>query len=319
MMNNIVFLDAYTLNPGDIDFRVLEELGSLTVYDRTDPIQTEQRCRNADIVIVNKFKVDDYTLSMMSSVRYIAVAATGYNNIEITEVTRRAIPVSNVKGYGTASVAQYVMAGILSFVNRTDHYVREVRAGRWVASPDFCFYDHSIYDLEGRVMGIVGYGDIGRKAAQLAKAFGMKVLVHTRTVPNNQEPGIRFTDLHEVFRNSDVLSLHCPLTPETAGMVREDTLSMMKESALLVNTGRGALVREDDLYEALKSGTIAGALLDVLAVEPPPSMVRLSELSNCFITPHIAWASVESRRNLVNGVADNVRAFLAGQWINRVY
>lgn len=318
-MPKIVYLDAYTLNPGDIDFEAIARHGELICYDRSDVADLPERCKNADVLIVNKFKVDRTALDLMPSIRYVAVSATGFNNVDIDEVKRRGIPVSNVRNYGSDSVAQYVFAAMLSFYNRTDHYAREVKAARWNTCRDFCFYDHSIHDLSGRVLGIIGFGDIGHKVAQLGLAFGMNVLVHTRTIPAMKMEKLAFTDREEVFRRADVLSLHCPLTPDTDKLIDAGTLGMMKKNALLINTGRGGLINEADLYEALSGNAIAGAILDVLTVEPPQAPVLLMQLKNCMITPHIAWASVESRKNLVNGLAENINAFLSGQWINRVY
>lgn len=318
-MTEIVFLDAYSLNPGDIDFRALEELGSLSVYDRTEAAQVAERCRDAEIVIVNKFRVDHSNLPLMPSVKYIVVAATGYNNIDPDAVKSAGIPVSNVRAYGTDSVAQYVLASMLAFYNRTDHYVREVKAGRWQQSPDFCFYDHSVRDLSGKMLGIIGYGAIGSRVAQLGLAFGMEVLSYTRTPPETVPAGCRLVGMEELLRQSDVISLHCPLTAETDRLINTTTLDLMKNNVLLINTGRGGLVDENDLYDALSSGRIAGAILDVLTTEPPAAHIKLTELENCLITPHIAWASVESRQKLADGIAANIKAYLHGQWTNRVY
>lgn len=317
-INKIVFLDAYTNNPGDITFDPIAVLGDFFAYDRTSVDELGDRVKDADIVIVNKFKVDEVSLAEMENVKYIIVAATGFNNIDIDAVKKKRIPVSNVSGYSIHSVSQHVFASIFALLNRHEHYNAEVKSGRWAKSMDFCFYDQSIFELYGKTLGIIGYGDIGRRVGDLALAFGMNVIVHTRNTMKPKSDGISFVDLDTIWTNSDFVSLHCPLTAETNQLVRKENLKKMKPNAILINTGRGALVNEMDLFYALDHGVIRAAALDVLTQEPPALHNPLLNHPSCLVTPHIAWAGQDARKKLIQGIADNILAYQNGNLINVV-
>lgn len=317
----IVFLDAFTNNPGDLSFESISLLGNLKVYDRTENTNIElisERCVNAEIVIVNKFPVNEMTLTCMPDVKYIVVAATGYNNIDIESVKKRNIQVSNVKGYSSESVTQHIFASILTLLNKIEYYDHQVKNGRWSASLDFCFYDHSILELSGKTMGIFGYGNIGSRVGKVAHAFGMKIIA-TVTNKNKEKPDyVTFVDEEAIFRDSDFLSLHCPLTDATSGIINKSNLLRMKNNAILINTARGKLIEERDLFYALDHGLIAGAILDVLTHEPPSITNPLLNHSRSLITPHIAWAGQQSRKKLIEGIASNISAYCSGQWLNRI-
>ena len=307
----IVVLDGFTLNPGDLDWRALEEIGDVTVYARTPLAETVARAAGAEIVLTNKAPVSAAHLAELPALRYIGVLATGFNIVDVAAARARGIVVANVPGYGTASVAQHVFALILELAQRTGHHAQTVREGRWSASEDFCYWDFPLLELAGRTLGIVGYGAIGQAVAEIGRAFGMRVLASTRTP--RVAPGVEFGPVEEVFRQADVVTLHCPLTPETQGLVHAGRLAGMKRGAFLINTGRGALVVERDLAAALEAGQIAGAGLDVLSVEPPSVDNPLLTARNCLITPHIAWATGAARVRLMGIAVANVRAFLAGR------
>ncbi|HET6441381.1 MAG TPA: D-2-hydroxyacid dehydrogenase [Phycisphaerae bacterium] len=307
----IVVLDGYTMNPGDLSWEGLEGLGECTVYDRTPPEEVLARAAGAEIVLTNKVVFDGAVMARLPALKYIGVLATGYNIIDTAAARERGIVVTNVPAYSTRSVAQLVMALVLELAHHVGHHARTVREGRWTASKDFAYWDYPLVELDGLVMGIVGFGQTGRAVADLARAFGMHVLVHTRTPTAG--PSVEFVDLATLLRRSDVVSLHCPLTPETEGLVNAGRLALMKPTALLINTSRGPVVNERDLAEALSAGRIAGAGLDVLSTEPPKADNPLLAAKNCFITPHIAWATRAARERLMKTVVANVRAFLAGR------
>lgn len=314
----IVFLDAYTMNPGDLDFSPLQNLGHCTFYDRTQPEELAERAGEADIIIVNKFPVNRDTLAFMPKVQYICVAATGYNNIDIQAVREKNIKVSNVRDYSTDSVVQHVFACILSGYNRIEEYDRQIKSGTWSNQPDFCYYDQTIPSLRQKTIGIAGYGSIGKKVASIALAFGMNVVVYTRSAVTNQE-GITQVGLDELFLQADILTLHMPLTEETRKFVRKEYIRLMKPGSVIINTARGPLVDVDDLLEALNSGILAGAYLDVWETEPPSDHHPLLLHPDCKMTPHVAWAGIEARQNLLEGLVGNIRAFLDGKWIFPVY
>jgi len=309
----IVVLDGYTLNPGDLSWDELRSLGACTIHDRTPPDQTVPRAADATIVLTNKVVLDRDTLCRLPRLAYVGVLATGYNVIDLAEAGRRGIVVTNVPSYSTRSVAQMVFAHLLNLTQHVAHHAEAVRQGRWTSSPDFCFWDYPLVELDGLTIGIVGYGRIGREGAQIALALGMKVLAYDLAAPNDPADGVDLVDLESLFRRSDVVSLHCPLTPETQNLVNAQRLSWMKPTAWLINTGRGPLVDEPALADALCSGRIAGAGLDVLSKEPPGQDNPLLAAKNCFITPHIAWATRAARARLMHEVVENVRAFLAGR------
>lgn len=307
----IVVLDGYTMNPGDLSWEGLEGLGECAVYERTPPARVVERAAGAEVVLTNKVPFDAERMARLPELKYIGVLATGYNIIDTAAARERGIVVTNVPAYATRSVAQLVMALVLELAHHVGHHARTVREGRWTASKDFAYWDWPLVELEGLVMGIVGFGRTGRAVADLARAFGMRVLVHTRTPTAG--PRVEFWDLETLLRRSDVVSLHCPLMPETEGLVNARRLAMMKPTAFLINTSRGPVVNERDLAEALSAGRIAGAGLDVLSTEPPKADNPLLAAKNCFITPHIAWATRAARERLMKTVVANVRAFLAGR------
>ena len=284
------------------------------VYDRTAPDHVVTRAVDADVVFTNKCPLGAMTIERLPRLSYVGVLATGFNVVDVASAAARRIPVTNVPGYGTASVAQHVFALLLELAQRAGHHAATVSEGRWSASSDFCYWDFPLTELAGRTLGIVGFGEIGRAVAAIARAFGMNVVAVSRT-PRIAE-GIRFVEMDELFSTADVVTLHCPLTPETQGLIHATRLAKMKPTALLINTGRGPLVVEQDLADALNSGRIAGAGLDVLSVEPPPRTNPLLTAKNCLITPHIAWATRAARARLMDTAVANLRAFLAGKYQN---
>jgi glycerate dehydrogenase len=308
----IVVLDGFTLNPGDLSWAELQALGVCDIYDRTPPEQVLTRAAEADIILTNKTPVKREHIERLPKLRYIGVLATGYNIVDIAAARARNIPVTNIPTYGTRSVAQMTFALLLELTQQAGHHAATVRAGRWTASQDFCYWDYPLIELDQLTMGLVGFGRIGRAVAELATAFGLKVLAHDRVQPPQTPAHVRFVDLETLFRESDIVSLHCPLTPETQHLVNAERLGWMKPSAFLLNTSRGPLVDEQALAEALNGSKIAGAGLDVLPVEPPPAQSPLLTAKNCFITPHIAWATRAARARLMNCALANVRAFLDG-------
>lgn len=308
----IVVLDGHTLNPGDLSWDGLKALGECTFYDRTPPAEVVARMAGAEIAVTNKAVMDRQTILALPKLKFIAVTATGYNIVDIAAARERNIPVSNVPLYGTRSVAQHTFALLLELTQHAGHHAQTVREGRWARSLDWCYWDHPLVELDGLTLGIIGFGRIGQATAEIARAFGMNVLAASRS-PKSPRDGVVFADVETVFRASDVLSLHCPLTPETKHLVNRERLALMKPSAFLLNTSRGPLVDEAALAEALNTGRIAGAAVDVLSVEPPSADNPLLGAKNCLITPHIAWATKAARARLMQTTVDNVRAFLAGQ------
>jgi len=309
----IVVLDGYTLNPGDLSWEALARLGHCQVYERTPPDKVLQRAGQADIIITNKVVIGRYEIERLPNLKYIGVSATGYNVVDVEAARQRNIPVTNVPDYATESVAQAVFALLLELTNHVGHHALTVRQGRWSACKDFCYWDYPLIELQGLTMGIVGLGRIGQAVARIAGAFGMRVLGCDVDPAKAALEGIEFVDHDTVFARADVVSLHCPLTAGTEELVNAGRLSQMKESAFLINTSRGGLVNEHDLADALNSGGIAGAGLDVLSVEPPAADNPLLSAKNCYITPHIAWASRSARIRLMTTLVDNVRGFLDGK------
>lgn len=318
----IVVLDGYTLNPGDLSWSALESLGDCAFFDRTPREEIPGRAAHAEVVLTNKVALGREEMARLPRLRYIGVLATGYNIIDVEAARERGIAVTNVPAYSTASVAQMVFALLLELTQQVGHHARQVREGRWSASADFCFWDRPLIELDGLTLGIVGFGAIGRRVARLAHAFGMEVLVQTahpekyRGTPEGER--VRFVELDELFGRSDAVSLHCPLTDETRGMIDARRLGTMKPGAFLINTGRGPLIDEAALAAALEAGSIAGAGLDVLSAEPPPPGNPLLTAKNCMITPHIAWATRAARLRLMATAVENVRAFLEGRPRNLV-
>ena len=314
----IVLLDAHTANPGDVSWQPLEALGTCVVHPRTPVAETVARCAGAQAVITNKAPLTREMLAALPDLKYIGVTATGYNIVDVAAARERGIIVTNVPGYSTPAVAQLVFALLLELTNHVGHHARSVADGRWAACPDFCYWDQPVIELAGRTLGVVGYGDIGAAVARIGVAFGMRVLASRREWKSPPPDGIEAATTDEIFARSDAISLHCPLTEATRHLVGERTLGLMKPGAFLLNTGRGPLVDEQALAEALNAGRIAGAGLDVLSVEPPSAGNPLIGARNCLITPHIGWASREARVRLIAQTAANLQAFLDGNPINVV-
>ena len=317
----ITVLDGHTLNPGDNPWTPLEPFGDLTVFDRTSPDDVVSRSEDADIILTNKTVLTAGMIEQLPKLRFISVLATGVNVVDLAAAGRKNIPVSNVPEYSTDSVAQHVMAVILSMTHRPFEHSAAVYDGQWERSQDFCFWLAPLHELVDKTLGVVGYGRIGKRICELASAFRMNVLAHNPSFRNKTRlPYERFDwcTLEQVFRESDFVSLNCPLTDDNAGFVNDSLLALMKPSAILINTARGGLVNENDLARALKDRQIAGACLDVVSEEPLRGDNPLLSAPNCMLTPHIAWATVEARRRLMKTTAENVEAFLSGQPINLV-
>lgn len=309
---NIVFLDAYTLNPlNDLDISILYTLGNVTLYDRTSPDQIIERAENADIILTNKCPLNAQTISQLPNLKYIGVTATGYNIIDIEAAKAKGIIVANVRGYSSASVAQLVFSLILGFTNRVAEHAQNID-NTWTSCPDFCFYHSPLVELEGKTLGIIGLGDIGKKVANIGLGFGMKVLANKRDLASGGMTDVELCSQEQIFQESDFISLHCPLTADNQQFINKEKLALMKLSAILINTSRGGLIHEQDLADALNAGVIAGAGLDVLSVEPPTKTNPLLTARNTIITPHIAWAGVNARKELLNGVVENIVAFQQG-------
>ena len=313
LMVKIVVLDGYTLNPGDLTWEGLELLGQCIVYDRTDPGEVLSRAEGAEIILTNKTVLSSDKIEQLPSLKYIGVLATGYNVLDVEAAHERGIVVTNVPAYSTPSVGQLVFAHLLNLAHHVGHHSETVRSGRWSSNPDFCYWDRPLIELSGLTIGTIGFGRIGQTTTKLALAFGMKVSAYDIVRPASIPEGCQFVRLEDVFRDSDVVSLHCPLTSQTEKIVNKERLALMKKTAFLINTGRGPLVDEQALADALNNERIAGAGLDVLSSEPPEKDNPLLTAKNCFITPHIAWATRAARQRLLKVVIDNVAAYLAGR------
>ena len=314
----ITVLDGYTMNPGDLDWSALERLGDCRIFDRTPQNQVIERARNAEILITNKVPLGSEAMQALPELRYIGVTATGVNVVDLDAARRHGVVVTNVPAYSTPSVAQHTFALILELTRAVGRHAELVRQGRWTAAPDFSFWTSPQIELAGRRLGLVGFGAIGQAVARIGRAFEMEILVHTRTPDPAEWPEVEFVSLDDLFRQADIVSLHCPLTEQTAQIVDAGRLALMKDTAYLVNTGRGALVDEPALARALEQQRLAGAGLDVLSQEPPIADNPLLAAPNCLITPHLAWATQASRQRLLDTVVANVAAFLAEDPQNRV-
>ena len=316
----IVILDGYTENPGDLSWEGFEDLGELTVYERTpvnDKNEIRKRIGDAEIVITNKTPLTQETIESCPRIRYIGALSTGYNVIDIEAAKEQGIPVTNIPSYGTDAVAQFTFAMLLDICHHAAHHSQAVYEGRWSACPDFCFWDYPLIELAGKTMGIVGFGRIGQAVGRLANAFGMKVLAYApHKRPELETEICHYVELPELLSKADVISLHCPLFPATEGMINKESIAMMKDGAILLNTGRGPLIV--DLADALNSGRLYAAGVDVVSVEPIREDNPLLKAKNCLITPHIAWASKESRQRLMDTAVGNLKAFLAGEPVNVV-
>jgi S-adenosyl-L-homocysteine hydrolase, NAD binding domain len=309
----IVILDGYTANPGDYSWKELNTFGEVEIYDRTSPNEVIERAKDADMILTNKVVLKGDTLAQLPQLKYIGILATGYNIIDVDETRARGIVVSNVPAYSTDSVAQMTFAHVLNITNRIEHYANQNRKGQWSAAADFCYWDTPLCELTGKTFGIVGLGNIGQKVACIAHAFGMRVIALSSKKAEEMPEGIVKANLDELLSQSDVLSLHCPLTDNTREMINSQSIEKMKQGAILVNTGRGPLVNEADVAQALADGKLAGYGADVMCSEPPKADNPLLKQPNAFITPHIAWATAEARGRLLATAIANAKAFIAGK------
>ena len=305
----IVFLDAYTLNSlGDLDLSVLQTLGEVRLYDRTSSDQIIERAKDADIILTNKCPLNALTISQLPNLKYIGVAATGYNIVDVEAAKSRGIIVTNVRGYSSASVAQLVFSLILGFTNQVAQHAQNINQ-TWTSCPDFCFYHSPLMELESKTLGIIGLGDIGKKVANIGLGFGMKILATKRNTSTGGMTDVEICSQEKLLQESDFITLHCPLTADNQQVINISTLALMKPSAILINTSRGGLINENDLAYALNQSKIAGAGLDVLSVEPPSKTNPLLTAKNTIITPHIAWAGVNARQELLKGIIENIVDF----------
>lgn len=317
-MEEIVVLDGYSLNPGDLSWEALEKMGRVRIYDRTESGEIEERIGESRIVITNKTPITRELLEKKPQIRYVGVLATGYNVVDIEACRDHDIVVTNIPTYGTDAVAQFVFALLLELCNRVGHHDRRVKDGAWSRAADFCFWDYPLMELRGKTMGLIGYGRIGQATAKIAQAFGMEVIIYDLKKPEGTEEGMEFVYIDELYRRSDVISLHCPLTDSNRGMINEESISRMKDGVRIINTSRGPLIDEGALEKGLMSKKVAGAALDVLTVEPAREDNPLLKYDNCIITPHIAWAPREARERLLNIAVENLRAYLEGKIQNKV-
>lgn len=308
----IVNLDGYTTNPGDLSWDWLSKYGDYTVYDRTDASQVIERAKDAEILIINKTEINKEMLEQMPNLKFVGLQSTGYNVIDGKAAREKNVVVSNIPAYSTNAVAQLVFAFILQVSNQVSLHSDAVNNGEWSSCPDFCFWKAPLEELDGKTIGIIGFGSIGQRVCNIAKAFGMNVIVFTPHPKPEKFKDVKFVELDELLTNSDVITCHCPLTPDTENLINEDTINKMKKSVLLINTSRGPVVNDQALADALNSGRIRAAGLDVLKVEPPKDGNPLINAKNCFITPHIAWAAFETRERLLNILESNIKAFVEG-------
>ena len=316
--SNIAILDGFTVNPGDLSWDAFKEMGNLIVYDRTAPSEVVERAADADIVLTNKVVLDRAVIESLPRLKYIGVLATGYNVVDLQAAASRGVVVTNIPAYSSDSVAQMTFAHILNLTNRVEHYAQLNANGRWTVNPDFCYCDTPLTELSGKVLGVVGLGNIGSKVARIARDFGMDVFALTSKDSTSLPEGIQKTTLDGLLAVSDVITLHCPLNDNTREIICAKTIAKMKQGAIVINTGRGPLVNEDDVAEALNSGHLGGYGADVLFSEPPTPDNPLLQAPNAYITPHIAWATTEARIRLVEAAAQNVKAFLEGAPVNVV-
>lgn len=314
----IVVLDGYTENPGDLSWEALAALGELTVYDRTPADEIVSRISDAEIVITNKTPITRATMDACPNMRYIAVLATGYNVIDVNAAKEKGIPVSNVPTYGTAAVGQFAIAMLLEICHHVAHHSQSVYAGKWNACPDWCYWDYPLIELDGKTMGIIGFGRIGQTTGRIAKAMGMHILAYDTFQSESGKAIGEYVDLDTLLASSDVIALHCPLFPENEGIINKDTIAKMKDGVILLNNSRGPLIVEQDVADALNSGKIFAAGLDVVSTEPIRNDNPLLKAKNCLITPHISWAPKESRQRIMDCTVSNVAAFQSGAPVNVV-
>jgi len=314
----IVILDGYTENPGDLSWEDFEKLGTLTVYDRTPGDKIVERIGDNEAVIVNKTPLSRETIAACPSIRYIGVLATGYNIVDVAAAKERGIPVCNIPTYGTAAVGQFAIALLLEICHHIGHHDQAVHEGRWEHNPDWCFWDYPLIELAGKTLGVIGFGRIGQTSGTIAKALGMRVLAYDTFESEAGRAIAPYTSLDRILSESDVIFLHCPLFPETQGIINKDTIAKMKDGVIIINNSRGPLVVEQDLAEALNSGKVYAAGLDVVSTEPIRGDNPLLQAKNCLITPHISWAPKESRRRLMDIAVADLRGFIEGKPINVV-
>lgn len=315
---NITVLDGFGLNPGDLSWEEFGKIGNLKVFDRTAPDEVLPRAKGSEILLTNKTVINADTIARLPGLKYIGVLATGYNVVDIEAARKHGVTVTNIPSYSTMSVAQRVFSLLLAVTDRSEHYALANRDGAWTSSKDFCWWDTQLIELAGKKFGIVGYGNIGKTVADIASAFGMKVLLYTSKSREELPSGMEKVDLHTLFKESDVISLHCPLTRDTSKLINAETIALMKEGVILINTGRGPLVDEEAVAEGLKSGKIRAFCADVLSTEPPSPKNPLLKAPRAYITPHIAWATLEARTRLMQLAVSNLRHFLAGDPVNVV-
>lgn len=310
---NITVLDGYAANPGDLSWQPLSEFGNLTIFERTSASELIERAKDSEILLTNKVLLMREQIDMLPKLRYVGVNATGYNVVDIDYAHRKGIVVTNIPAYSTESVAQMVFAHLFNVANRVDHYARQSRQGRWASNPDFCYWDTPLIELYGKTIGIIGLGNIGMRVAQIASAFGMKVTAVTSKDSAYLPPYIQKVTIEELFAGSDMLTLHCPLNAETKEMINSTTLQQMRHGTIIINTGRGGLVNDQDVADALNEGRLGAYCADVLTDEPPSADNPLLHCDNAYLTPHIAWATREARSRLIDVAIDNVRAFCQGK------
>jgi glycerate dehydrogenase len=316
---NIVVLDGYTLNPGDLSWDELKTVGDVVVYDRTPADKTIERIGDAEIVITNKTVIDSNVLDACPTIRYIGVLATGYNVVDVEAAKAKGIPVTNIPTYGTAAVGQFAIALLLEICHHIGEHGQSVTAGDWSKKPDFCYWNHPLIELDGKTIGIIGFGRIGQQTARIAQALGMTILAHDSNQNKALESAtLRYASLDDVFAYADVISLHCPLFEATKGIINKANIALMKDGVIILNTSRGPLIVEEDLAEALNSGKVYAAGLDVVSAEPIKGDNPLLKAKNCIITPHIAWAPIEARSRLLTIAVENLRSFLAHEPANIV-
>lgn len=315
----IVILDGYTLNPGDLTWDELKKLGDVVIHDRTPADQVVERARGAEVIFTNKTPVSEEAINQLSSLKYIGVLATGYNIVNTDAAKAKGIVVANVPGYGTTSVVQMTFALLLELCLHVQRHSDTVMEGRWAKSADWCYWDYPLVELLGKTIGIIGFGRIGQQVGDVATAFGMNIIGNSRHwTDQSHRPNFRWAEIPELLEQSDVVSIHCPLFPETKGLINKESLQTMKKSAFLINTSRGPIIVDEDLADALNNNVIAGAGIDVLSVEPPSKDNPLFGAKNCIITPHIAWATKEARARLMDITVSNLSAFLNGNPVNVV-
>ncbi len=315
----IVVLDGYTLNPGDLTWEGLKELGDVTIFDRTPAGKIVERAKDAQIIFTNKTPLGEDVIDQLPSLKFIGVLATGYNIVDTGAAGKRGVIVANVPGYAGPSVVQLTFALLMELCLHVQHHSDAVMKGKWSRSDDFCFWDYPLVELAGKTMGIIGFGNIGQKVGDVAGAYGMKVIGNDlNRTDQSHRSDFRWAEIPDLLQHSDVVSIHCPLFPETKGLINKESIRLMKSSAFLLNTARGPIIVDEDLADALNHDIIAGAGIDVLSVEPPQNDNPLFSAKNCIITPHIAWATKEARKRLMDTTVSNLTAFLNGKPVNVV-